>query len=233
MDRLVPGLRYTITLSGSCDWPASVSPSTFVVKDDTAMYFTASVVVPPATPRDTTKTITASATAKAPGTPLYTAQDRATVTVAPYFSVRLAVPVDTVELRRGSTTHILCNLSNRCNGPMGFQLQLLDPPDGITLEPVRTVTLAQGDITDADLAFEVTGDASMGKHELVIQIQFSGDAPGAPSETQSMNVDVVPSAGRSVTTLVVVATAVITIAVVVLYMRRSSRRHRAMAIPSG
>jgi len=233
MDRIVPGLRYTITLSGSCDWPSIVSPTTFVVKDDTAMDFTATVVVPPATPRDTTETMIVSATAKAPGTPTYTAQDQATVTVAPYYGVHLAVPVDTVELRRGSTTHILCNLSNRCNGPMGFQIQLVDPPDGITLEPVRIVTLAQGDILDVDLAFQVTGDASTGTHELVIQIGFSGDAPGAPPKTESMTIDVVPATGRTGTSLVVVAAVAVAIAVVVLYLRRSSRRHRALAIPSG
>lgn len=228
MNHLVPGLRYTISLSASCDWPTIASPSTGVVNDDTAMEFSVTVVVPPMTPRDATSTLIVSASAKAPGIPAYTAQDQATVTVGPYYNVHLAVPVNTVEMRRGSTTHVLCNLSNECNGPMGFQFQLLDPPDGITLGPVRIVTLAQGDIIDVDLAYEVTGNAPTGKHELVIQIQFSGDAPGALPETQSMTVDVVPAVGGSVTSLVVVVTVAVVIAVVVIYMRMSSRRRKAI-----
>jgi len=231
MDHLVPGLSYTISVSASCQWSVIVSPSTFVVKDDAPCGFYATVVVPPATSSEVIGTVIVSATAKAPGLPLYSAQDQATVTVALYYNADLEVPGNRVELHMGSTTHLLCNLTNECNGPMGFQLQLLDPPDGITLGPVRIATLAQDDSIPVDLAFEVTGDAPAGRHVLVIQIQFSGDAPGAPPMTRPMPIDVVASTGRSLTSLVVVAAVVAVIAGVILYMRRSSRRRRAVAIP--
>ena len=225
VDRIVRGVRVTVTLSAACEWPAILSPSTMVFTTGDPQTFYVTVVVPPATERDISNSVVVSASGKAPGLPVMTAQAEATVTVAPYYKAHLALPLEAVEARRGSTTSVKCNLSNSCNGPMSFQVQLVGPVEGITLHPINSISLKQFDVVDIELAFDVASDFPTGSRSLELQVTFLQAEPGTPASTQQMAVNVVPGLGRSGAPVLIAAiVAAISLGIIGYWVVRGRRR---------
>jgi len=222
-----PGLRVTVTLSSSCDWPSIVSPSTMVFSDANPQAFYVSVVVPPGTARGERAQLRVSGTAKAPLLPEMTDTAFANVTVAPYYGVRIEDAFTDGKAERGSTVVVTLNITNMCNFDLACHLELLDPPQGLSAGPTDTTTIAMFTYALVTIAIYVSDEAATGSSDVMVGVVYPEQARGAPECHATTKVVVVDARAQAlswgVTSALLIAL-IGGIALIIILRRKKSRR---------